>query len=833
MLCPAQPVLFESFSPERFSSLHDITTNSTLLDHRTGGPVLQREIRTADGELGGSVFFFTSHSHLSFAAWRHPKSHRDWSTASLGTQTSPVLTYMQPSRILFIDAYDSFSNSIVALLRAELPVTVECIKIDDARFVLNDEAFFTYLDAFHAVVAGPGPGHPANSHDVGLIGKLWGLPEKHLLPVLGICLGFQSLCLAFGAEVVRLREPRHGIMTMIDHCNRDIYAGTGKIVATQYHSLHATLKKGDVTDEWGSSNLWEKSKECAELVPLSWTSMNVPNGPTLMGVRHEHKPYWGVQYHPESICTNQEGHKLVRNWWNETCQWRIRHSMSQVPVTDTLPNCQAPCETEQVAPRTSALSVQWVISTNHALDVAVVMEMLREEDACVEPLLLESGSRDGKPVNQETGRFSIIGLPTSCSKQYRYSTVRSCLEVIEKGHTVSGTSASIAEAFSYLDGVVEASRAVGGPSSSPFWGGLIGFISYEAGLQTIDVPPVGAKAEHPDIWFVFVERSIVLDHVERIAYVQSIAQQDDNWLQTMQSRLERHLDMPATVDRVDQNTCAGLVAGPARSAYCQKVLDCQANLRAGESYELCLTDQSILKTHAEPWSLYQRLRSRNPAPFGAFLRLQCKTSPGLSVVGSSPERFLSWSRGGKCQFRPIKGTVKKSPGLTRAKAEELLASPKERAENLMIVDLIRHDLAGVKGIGKVETPKLMSVEEYETVFQLVSVIEGSIEGSSGCAALVASLPPGSMTGAPKKRSCEILSEIEGGRARGLYSGVLGYFDVGGGGDFSVVIRTAFKWDDEGEEWHVGAGGAITALSEAEAEWEEMLTKRESVFNALM
>jgi para-aminobenzoate synthetase len=123
----------------------------------------------------------------------------------------------------------------------------------------------------------------------------------------------------------------------------------------------------------------------------------------------------------------------------------------------------------------------------------------------------------------------------------------------------------------------------------------------------------------------------------------------------------------------------------------------------------------------------------------------------------------------------------------------------------------------------------MSVEEYETVYQLVSVIEGECDKqSSGIAVLAASLPPGSMTGAPKKRSCQILKEIEQHRPRGLYSGVMGYFDVGGAGDFSVIIRAAYKWDDEKSDWHIGAGGAVTVLSSAKDEWEEMLTKRESL-----
>ena len=215
------------------------------------------------------------------------------------------------------------------------------------------------------------------------------------------------------------------------------------------------------------------------------------------------------------------------------------------------------------------------------------------------------------------------------------------------------------------------------------------------------------------------------------------------------------------------------------------------------------------------------------------------SSDSIQIVGSSPERFFSWTRSGACQFRPIKGTVKKTPTTTRAMAEELLKAPKEQAENLMIVDLIRHDLSGVQGVTDIHVPRLMVVEEYATVYQLVSVIAGTLDPETpttktGLHVLAASLPPGSMTGAPKKRSCALLTEIEGQRPRGLYSGVLGYLDVGGGGDFSVVIRTAFKYGggavggEEDGDWQIGAGGAVTVLSDAEAEWEEMLTKRESL-----
>jgi para-aminobenzoate synthetase len=196
----------------------------------------------------------------------------------------------------------------------------------------------------------------------------------------------------------------------------------------------------------------------------------------------------------------------------------------------------------------------------------------------------------------------------------------------------------------------------------------------------------------------------------------------------------------------------------------------------------------------------------------------------------------------------MKGTVRKSEAVsTLAQAETILHVPKEEAENLMIVDLVRHDLHGVCGAGNVVVPQLLRVEEYQSVFQMVTVVEGQLPGReegegtgkgafTGLDVLGASLPPGSMTGAPKKRSCEILREIEGHQERGLYSGVVGYMCATGRGDWSVTIRSLFRWDDEqvvvageeGEEkqevWRIGAGGAVTILSTPDGEREEMFTK---------
>ena len=763
---------------------------------------------------------------------------------------------MSAGKVLFIDAYDSFSNNIINLLRDRLSVTVSSVYIDDPRFVFNDDAFHEHLQQFDAVVAGPGPGHPANTQDIGLIAKLWNLSDENILPVLGICLGFQSLCLAYGGTVDRLTQPRHGLVTPVTHCGGDVYADTGDVRATQYHSLHVSI--GLCTDAAQSEEtLFTPTKTCPQLVPLAWDLSDPENGPIFMSAKHVTKPFRAVQYHPESICTNDEGHKLIENWWRTACDWNARNR-----TDDFFPPLGASGTSHQTnghdeKPRsheTPASTVHWTsFSPCKPLDAASIVEALRDQTYPLEPLLLESGTRaSGDPVNSETGRFSIIGLQETSSTHVRYSTSTQFLQITSGSNVTFRTRVATHEVFTILETLVQSRRASRGPSTSPFWGGFIGFVSYEAGLKTIDVTPPEPTQECPDTWFVFIERSIVLDHVEGTAYIQTLRQDDNEWLSATKTLISTTatVNLPNGTRTSSPKHSAQIVAQPDRAEYCAKVRACQSHLRAGSSYELCLTDSTLIRTDESAWSLYLRLRATNPAPFSAYLNFAgvsaddsdgqaMPSSDSIQIVGSSPERFFSWTRSGACQFRPIKGTVKKTPTTTRAMAEELLKAPKEQAENLMIVDLIRHDLSGVQGVTDIHVPRLMVVEEYATVYQLVSVIAGTLDPETpttktGLHVLAASLPPGSMTGAPKKRSCALLTEIEGQRPRGLYSGVLGYLDVGGGGDFSVVIRTAFKYGggavggEEDGDWQIGAGGAVTVLSAAEAEWEEMLTKRESL-----
>ncbi|RYP64704.1 hypothetical protein DL771_008661 [Monosporascus sp. 5C6A] len=856
-------------------------------------------------------------------------------------------------RILYVDAFDSFTNNIIGLLEQCLGAEVTLVHMNDAHV---DRNLNDILRSFDAVVVGPGPGHPAIPNDVGFINKLWKLDDAHMLPILGICLGFQSLSFSHGAEVKKLKRPRHGVVSRVSHSGSDVFAGISDLDATQYHSLRVDL--GGVQNCLSDSEhvFWEPTEKCPTLQPLAWDSGDEVNGPVLMGLRHTTKPFWGVQFHPESICTSQAGKELVANWWAQAKKWLSQRSLRAVngwsklstkALKDISPTPQVNRNRAYTNGHNSH-SVSHLARELRSITGAddVFLRWGRHPAASVTPtsLLEELGlSRDEVVLldsqGHARGRFSILGLvlPGKTMKvAYRVSD-RTLRYGVEQGQMSTMHVNSIEEVWPVLQEALDlhdprnqerSSRAsspgldlsltgmdcyVAGhlPSESPFWGGFMGYISYEAGLETIDVDlPPSCASSVPDINFAFIHRSIVIDHAEHHVYIQSLLPRDWEWI----LNLGRTIDGLASRAEIAEGRKTGLQNGskaaaelkgraalnktlanaqvnrPAETSYRDKVLRCQEYLASGDSYELCLTDETEItvpttngRAELDPWQLYKKLRQNNPAPFGAFLRLS-----NVVVVGSSPERFLQWTRSGRCQFRPIKGTVKKGPEMTRELAYSILGSSKERAENLMIVDLIRHDLSGVVGAENTWVSKLMVVEEYETVYQLVSVVEGQLPDSSkteqqdaprGIDVLKASLPPGSMTGAPKKRSCEILRGIEQ-RPRGVYSGVLGYLDVGGSGDFSVVIRTAVRGsggnsisNDNGaqatngnyanghisgrrngyanghlnghvdghsngqpkqsETWRVGAGGAVTIQSTDEGEFLEMEVKASSVLGALL
>jgi len=266
-----------------------------------------------------------------------------------------------------------------------------------------------------------------------------------------------------------------------------------------------------------------------------------------------------------------------------------------------------------------------------------------------------------------------------------------------------------------------------------------------------------SENNHPDVNLVFVERSVILDTQTDRAFVQSIIPEDSTWVNETVAKLEGLFPVSCAMGPRLPLINQSVVTLPDKARYISRINQAKEYLSSGDSYELCLTAQtqiSVPSSHSPypistSWERYKRLRKINPAPYGAYLRLHPTT-----LLSSSPERFLSFSRPPHSiyQLRPIKGTIRKAPHITRAIAEQaLVGSPKEIAENLMIVDLTRHDLHGVVG-QNVVVKQFCAVEEYETVWQLVSVIEGSssefaksspgTEDQLGWQVLKRSLPPG-------------------------------------------------------------------------------------------
>ena len=344
----------------------------------------------------------------------------------------------------------------------------------------------------------------------------------------------------------------------------------------------------------------------------------------------------------------------------------------------------------------------------------------------------------------------------------------------------------------------------------PFTGGVIGYLGYECAQLTLPIE-LSHRSPYPDAYFVRPQSFVVYDHHTETAHLCCLAGEGSKRLL---DRLEAALGTEEPRNKREDGG-ASLSAGSWRSpAYLERIRRTQEFLHAGESYEVCLTDTY---TSAAEGELYPQLRSHNPAPYAAHLIFD-----GVEVCSASPERFLT-VRGREVEAKPIKGTISaaQDPAL-------LTTDPKTRAENLMIVDLLRNDLSRVCEPGSVRVPKLMQVESYVTVHQLVSTITGQLRtGATAVDALRAAFPPGSMTGAPKLRTCEIIDQLETG-PRGVYSGVVGYLGFDGQSDLSVVIRTAVRAVGE---ITIGAGGAIVLDSDPAAELEERNLKAQSVLGA--
>lgn len=669
------------------------------------------------------------------------------------------------TRTLLIDNYDSFTYNLHQLLTE--------VNGHEPVVVRNDADWST-LDPrdFDNVVISPGPGRPERHQDFGIAARPI---QEWDLPVLGVCLGHQGICHLLGAEVRHAPEPRHGRLSQVTHTGLDLFAGLpSPFAVVRYHSLAVGALPG-------------------ELEALAWSEDGV-----LMGVRHRTRPLWGVQFHPESVST-EYGHELLANFRDLTHAW---HARTAGPAADAGPPYRLHVRRLPWAPDPEAAYAELFAAAPHGF-------------------WLDSGSAPRQ------GRFSLMGDGAGPLGEYvTYRAAERLVRVEPSGRRVRGTF------LEYLDGELAARRVDGG-TDLPFGFrlGYVGYLGYELKAD------LGAftthTAETPDAALVFADRALVVDHAEQTCYLLRLSRHQDDaevaaWFETVGERL-RGLPptpvLPRGAGPADAHP-APVELRHGKDAYLRMVGECLEELRQGESYEICLSNTAVAETRIDALTTYSTLRRVSPVPYGALLDF-----PGVAVLSASPEQFLAVAPDGAVTSKPIKGT--RPRGATEAEdarlRDSLTGSEKDRAENLMIVDLVRNDLGVVCRPGSVHVPVLCGVETFPQVHHLVSTVRGTLrEGRSAVDCVRAAFPPGSMTGAPKLRTMEIIDRLEQG-PRGVYSGAIGWFSLGGGCELSVVNRTIVATP---ETVGYGVGGAVVALSDPAEEFAETMVKARAMATAL-
>jgi para-aminobenzoate synthetase component 1 len=362
-------------------------------------------------------------------------------------------------------------------------------------------------------------------------------------------------------------------------------------------------------------------------------------------------------------------------------------------------------------------------------------------------------------------------------------------------------------------------------SGLPFCGGAIGYFGYDLARRFERLPALARDAERvPEMAIGIYDWAVIVDHLECRSFL--VGQGRDPETDLKWDHLVRLFGAPAPeARRAPFRVTSRVTSNMSRERYGRAFRRLRGYIRDGDCYQVNLAQRFTAEAKGDPWLAYQALRLMNPAPFGAYLN-----TPYARVLSSSPERFLA-VRGTDVETQPIKGTRPRAghPRLDARLIEELRASAKDRAENVMIVDLLRNDLSKNCALGSVRVPKLFEVESFATVHHLVSTVTGKLgPGRDAIDLLRGCFPGGSITGAPKLRAMQIIEELETQR-RGVYCGAIGYIGFDGDMDTSIAIRTAIVSHGTVRFW---AGGGIVADSKVDDEYQETFDKAAAMLKLL-
>eukprot|EP00891_Asterochloris_glomerata_P007834 jgi/Astpho2/7834/fgenesh1_pm.00117_%23_15_t len=777
------------------------------------------------------------------------------------------MTMTAVQRCLLVDNYDSYTYNLfqlIAEVTGEPPVVIR-----------NDECTWPQLQqllasgAFWGVVISPGPGTPATARDIGVCLPL--LQAGLAVPILGVCLGMQAIALAHGGQVQLAPEPVHGRVSEVQHSGHPLFAGIPSGLeqsysVVRYHSLAVDAASLPACLEPIAWTCWltmlppqhkapklfprESQFEApfsfcwlghrwlltpllpsphslvqARAVAASQHQHPAQSDRVLMGLAHRGLPLYGVQYHPESVGTSH-GQELIRNFRALAAAWPQKAEVGKHLEVQwqKLPQClQAAGGSQQVFLELFGQDPEadcfWLDSSTS--DRGRFSFFGGRGGALWQRLSYKLPSAEGRHGDQQAGQLTLesAGGNTCCHQLSVWDHLQQQLQQLRIGN------AAAAQELPF-----------------EFWGGFVGFLGYELKAECGGQP--AHTAPTPDAAMFLADRFIATDKQQDDIYVVTLVDcsqqrqvaEAEAWLAQTHSHImamaRAHRQHGPSAGSGDNFTGAGpnpsfSLRTPAQQ-YLKAISACRRALQAGQSYELCLTNAFVRRHPVDAFQLYLTLRELNPAPYAAWLSFP---ADNLQLCCSSPERFLHGSISGVLEARPIKGTAPRSedPAADAAAAADLAASEKDRAENLMIVDLLRNDLGRVCEVGSVHVPGLMEVESFATVHQLVSTVRGQRRTECSVVDCIrAAFPGGSMTGAPKVRSMELLDGLEQA-PRGVYSGSIGYISLNSAFDLNIVIRTAVVHRGTTT---IGAGGAIVWQSEEQAELEEMQLKARALLRAV-
>jgi para-aminobenzoate synthetase component I len=415
--------------------------------------------------------------------------------------------------------------------------------------------------------------------------------------------------------------------------------------------------------------------------------------------------------------------------------------------------------------------------------------------------------------------------------QSRYDIIaaRPCVRLVSRGMLTEvhadGVTLSREDPFALVRRHLAIERESGGANGLPFCGGAIGYFGYDLARRIERLPSRARDGERiPDMAVGIYDWAVVVDHLERRAWLAGEGRDPETDLQ-WNALVERFSVPVVERTRAPFLVTSAVVSNMTPAHYARAFRRVHDYIVAGDCYQVNLAQRFSASAEGDPWLAYQALRVLNPAPFSAYV-----STPYVTLLSASPERFLR-VRDGAVETRPIKGTRPRTGHARRDAelAEELRVSEKDRAENVMIVDLLRNDLAKNCAPGSVRVPRLFDVESYATVHHLVSTVTGHLApGRDAIDLLRGCFPGGSITGAPKVRAMQVIEELEPHR-RGVYCGAIGYIGYGGDMDLNIAIRTLVYSRGEIRCW---AGGGIVADSDSDDEYQETLHKASALLKLL-